>query len=66
MVSEVSVRVVVDDITYTISIDTETYDNISYDIADVIKEVIHLTSANPDIIIEELDQKYGKTNKNGI
>lgn len=61
MVSEVSVRVVVDDITYTISIDTETYDNISYDIADVIKEVIHLTSANPDIIIEELDQKYGKT-----
>lgn len=61
MVSEVSVRVVVDNITYTISIDTETYDNISYDIADAIKEVIHLTSANPDIIIEELDQKYGKT-----
>ena len=61
MVSEVSVRVVVDDITYTISIDTETYDNIAYDIADAIKEVIHLTSANPDIIIEELDQKYGKT-----
>lgn len=61
MVLEISVRVVVDDITYTISIDTETYDNISYDIADAIKEVIHLTSANPDIIIEELDQKYGKT-----
>lgn len=61
MVEEISVRVKIDDLIHTISIDTETYDNISYDIADIIKEVIHLTSANPDIIIEELDQKYGKT-----
>ena len=46
-------------LTHTISIDTDIEGNLSHDIACAIEEVVHLTSANPEMIIEQLVEVYG-------
>ena len=46
-------------LTHTISIDTDIDDNLPYDLADAFSEVIRLTNANPDMVVEQLINEYG-------
>ena len=57
MKQDISIIISDGDLTRTISF--ESNDNLPYNMADVIKEVVHITSANPEIIIEELVDEYG-------
>lgn len=59
MIQELSIRVKDGGLTHTISIDTDMDVNLPYDIVSAIEEVVHLTSVNPDIIIENLVSIYG-------
>lgn len=43
---------------HTIKVSTEEYGNIPYDMAEMIKELIHYANANPDIIIGTLIDTY--------
>lgn len=43
---------------HTIKVSTEEYGNIPYDMAEMIKELIHYSNANPDIIIGTLIDTY--------
>lgn len=59
MIEELSIRIKDGGLTHTISIDTDIDGNLPHDIACAIEEVVHLTSVNPEIIIEQLVEVYG-------
>lgn len=59
MIQELIITIKDGGLTHTISIDTDIDGNLPYDIACAIEEVVHLTSANPDIIVENLISIYG-------
>lgn len=59
MIQELSIKIKYGGLTHTISIDTDMDGNLPYDIASAIEEVVHLTSANPSLIIEQLAGIYG-------
>lgn len=59
MIQELSIKIKDGGLTHTISIDTDMDGNLPYDIACAINEVVHLTSANPEMIIEQLVGEYG-------
>ena len=46
-------------LTHTISIDTDIDGNLPYDLAEAFVEVIRLTNANPDMVVEQLVDEYG-------
>ena len=46
-------------LTHTISIDTDIDGNLPYDLADAFIEVIRMTNANPDRVVEQLINEYG-------
>ena len=46
-------------LTHTISIDTDIDDNLPYNLAEAFSEVIRLTNANPDMVVEQLINEYG-------
>lgn len=59
MIEYISINIKSGGLTHTISIDTDIDGNLPYDIASSIEEVVHLTSANPKMIIEQLVDEYG-------
>lgn len=59
MIQELSITIKDGALTHIINIDTDMDGNLPYDIACAIKEVVHLTSANPKMIIEQLVDEYG-------
>lgn len=59
MIQELSIKIKDGGLTHTISIDIDIEGNLPYDIASAIEEVVHLTSANPKMIIEHLVEEYG-------
>ena len=46
-------------LTHTISIDTDIDGNLPHDLAEAFVEVIRLTNANPDMVVEQLVDEYG-------
>ena len=59
MIQEISINIKNGGLTHAISIDTDIDDNLPYDLAEAFAEVIRLTNANPNMVIEELVAKYG-------
>ena len=46
-------------LTHTIQLDTDIDSNLPYDLADAFIEVIRMTNANPDMVVEQLINEYG-------
>lgn len=46
-------------LTHIISIDTDIDGNLPYDLAEAFIEVIRMTNANPDMVVEQLINEYG-------
>ena len=59
MIDEISINIKNGGLTHTISIDTDINGNLPYDLADAFIEVIRLTSANPNMVVEQLINEYG-------
>ena len=59
MIQEISIKIKNSGLTHTISIDTDIDGNLPYDLADAFIEVIRLTNANPNMVIEQLVDEYG-------
>ena len=59
MIEEISIILKDGGLTHTISINTDIDDNLPYDLADAFSEVIRLTNANPNMVIEQLVDEYG-------
>lgn len=58
MIQEVSINIKSGRLTHTIHIDTDMENNLPYNLAEAFSEVIRLTSANPNMVIEQLEYKY--------
>lgn len=58
MIQDISIKIKNGDLTHTISIDTDIDGNLPYDLAEAFAEVIRLTYANTNMVIEELVAKY--------
>lgn len=59
MIQEISIKIKNGGLTHTISIDTDIDGNLPYDLAEAFSEVIRLTSANPNMVVEQLINEYG-------
>lgn len=59
MIDEIRINIKNGSLTHTISIDTDIDGNLPYDLAEAFVEVIRLTNANPDMIVEQLVDEYG-------
>ena len=59
MIDEISIKIKSGGLTHTISIDTDIDGNLPYDLADAFIEVIRMTNANPDMVVEQLINEYG-------
>lgn len=59
MVEYISINIKNGGLTHTISIDTDIEGNMTYELAEAFSEVIRLTNANPDMVVEQLVYKYG-------
>ena len=59
MIDEISINIKRGGLTHTISIDTDIDGNLPYDLADAFIEVIRMTNANPDMVVEQLINEYG-------
>ena len=59
MIQEISIKIKNGDLTHTISIDTDIDGNLPYDLAEAFAEVIRITNANPDMVVEQLINEYG-------
>lgn len=63
MIEYISINIKNGGLTHTISIDTDIDGNLPYDLAEAFAEVIRLTNANPDIVVELLVNEYGSPEK---
>lgn len=59
MIDEIRINIKNGGLTHTISIDTDIDSNLPYDLAEAFAEVIRLTNANPDMVVEQLINEYG-------
>ena len=59
MIDEISIKIKSGGLTHTIQIDTDMNINLPYDLADAFIEVIRMTNANPDRVVEQLINEYG-------
>ena len=59
MIQEISIKIKSGGLTHTIQLDTDIDSNLPYDLAEAFAEVIRLTNANPDIVVEYLISEYG-------
>lgn len=59
MIENFSITIKKGGLSYIICIETDIESNLPYDIASAIQEVLHLTSANPKMIVEQLVDEYG-------
>ena len=66
MIDEIRINIKNGGLTHTISIDTDIDSNLPYDLSEAFAEVIRLTNANPDMVVEQLINEYGlpETEKN--
>lgn len=59
MIDEISINIKRGGLTHTIQLDTDISENLPYDLAEAFAEVIRLTNANPDRVVEQLINEYG-------
>ena len=59
MIQEISIKIKSGGLTHTIQLDTDMDGNLPYDLAEAFIEVIRLTNANPDMVVEQLISEYG-------
>ena len=59
MIEYISINIKNRALTHTISIDTDIDGNLPYDLAEAFIEVIRMTNANPDMVVEQLINEYG-------
>ena len=59
MIQEISIKIKSGGLTHTIQLDTDIDSNLPYDLADAFIEVIRMTNANPDMVVEQLINEYG-------
>lgn len=58
MITDLNINFNCEGLNYTINVPSED-DNLPFNLAEAVKEVIEHSNANPDIIIEELVDQYG-------
>lgn len=65
MIDNLKISFIYNNIQYTLSTSDNESENIPYDIAEIVTQLIKLSGANPDIIIDSLidDFRYEKENK---
>lgn len=61
MIDEISIKIKNGSLTHTIQLDTDMNSNLPYDLAEAFIEVIRMTNANPDMVVEQLINEYGFT-----
>ena len=59
MIDDISIKIKNGSLTHTIQLDTDMDSNLPYDLADAFIEVIRMTNANPDRVVEQLINEYG-------
>lgn len=59
MIQEISINIKNGSLTHTIQLDTDMDSNLPYDLAEAFIEVIRMTNANPDMVVEQLINEYG-------
>lgn len=59
MIQYIFINIKNDGLTHTISVDTDIDGNLPYDLAVAFSEVIRMTNANPDMVVEQLINEYG-------
>lgn len=59
MIEYISFNIKKGGLTHTISIDTDIDGHLPYDLAEAFIEVIRMTNANPDMVVEQLINEYG-------
>lgn len=59
MIDEISIKIKSGGLTHTIQLDTDIDSNLPYDLAEAFTEVIRMTNANPDMVVEQLINEYG-------
>ena len=59
MIDDISIKIKSGGLTHTIQLDTDIDSNLPYDLADAFIEVIRMTNANPDMVVEQLINEYG-------
>lgn len=59
MIQEISIKIKNRGLTHIMQIDTDIESNLHYILAEAFSEAIRLTYANPNMVIEELVDKYG-------
>lgn len=59
MIDEISINIKRGGLTHTIQLDTDISENLPYDLAEAFAEVIRLTNATPDKVVEQLISEYG-------
>lgn len=59
MIDEISINVKKGSLTHTIQLDTDISENLPYDLAEAFAEIIRMTNANPDRVVEQLINEYG-------
>ena len=59
MIDEISIKIKNGSLTDTIQLDTDIDGNLPYDLAEAFIEVIRMTNANPDRVVEQLINEYG-------
>lgn len=59
MIQEISINIKNRGLTHIMQIDTDIESNLPYILAEAFSEAIRLTSANPDMVVEQLVAKYG-------
>ena len=66
MIEYISINIKNGGLTHTIQLDTDIDSNLPFDLADAFIEVIRMTNANPDMVVEQLINEYGlpETEKN--
>lgn len=58
MIQDLTISYVEDGIETTITVKDDCYDNMPYNIADMFEKVIRESNANPQIIIEKLENAF--------
>lgn len=66
MIEYISINIKNGGLTHTISIDTDIDSNLPYDLAEAFAEVIRLTNANPNMVVEQLINEYGSPERVNI
>lgn len=59
MIDDISIKIKSGGLTHTIQLDTDMDSNLPYDLAEAFTEVIRLTNANHDRVVEQLISEYG-------